>query len=89
VEISGNIAKSRYTETFYYWNIQITRGPYRIVETYVLVDMAIHVYEYGRGGKCVYMFKYTYAGVREKKMKMEKKNRHKGRVMRTLIGTVT
>jgi len=55
------------------------------------MDMTIHVYEYGRVGKCVYMFKYTLAGVREQKMhwQMEKKDRHKGRVMRTSIGTVT
>ena len=30
--------------------------------------MAIDVYEYGRGGKCVYMFTDTYAGFREMKM---------------------
>ena len=30
--------------------------------------MAIDVYEYGRGGKCVYMFTYTYAGFREMKI---------------------
>ena len=27
------------------------------------MNMAINVYEYGRGGKCVYMFRYTYAGI--------------------------
>jgi len=25
--------------------------------------MAVSVYEYGRGGKCVYMLRYTYAGI--------------------------
>ena len=34
------------------------------------MSMAIIVYEYGRGGKCVYMFRFTYAGIREMKMKM-------------------
>jgi len=63
---------SRYIETFYDWNIEIIRGYYRIVETYIHMNMAINVYEYGRGGKCVYMFTYTYAGIREMKMQMEK-----------------
>jgi len=27
------------------------------------MNMAISVYEHGRGGKCVYMFRYTYAGI--------------------------
>jgi len=31
------------------------------------MKVAINVYEYGRGGKCVYMFRYTYAGIREMK----------------------
>jgi len=57
VEISGDIAMSRYTETIYDWSIQITRCHYRIVETYIHMNMAIHVDEYGRGGKCVHMFK--------------------------------
>jgi len=37
------------------------------------MNMAINVYQYGRGGKCVYMFKHTgtYAGIREMKMQME------------------
>jgi len=26
--------------------------------------MAKNVYEYGKGGKCVYIFRYTYAGIR-------------------------
>jgi len=47
------------------------------------MHMAISVYEYGRGGKCVYMLKYTYAGIREMKMQMEKEDRHIRRVMRT------
>jgi len=29
------------------------------------MNMAINMYEYGRGGKCVYMFRYTYAEFRE------------------------
>jgi len=53
------------------------------------MNMAINVYEYGRGGKCVYMLRRTYAGIREKKMQMEKKFGHIRRVMHTSIGTVT
>jgi len=37
------------------------------------MNMAINVCEYGRGEKCVNMFRYTYAGIREMKMHMEKK----------------
>jgi len=89
-QVSGDIARNRYTETFYNWSMQIIRGHYRIVETYMHMNMAISVYEYGRGGKCVYLFRYTYAGVqaREKKMQMEKESRHMSRVMRTSKGTV-
>jgi len=36
------------------------------------MNRVINVYEYGRGGKCVYMFRHTYAGIREMKMKVEK-----------------
>ena len=53
------------------------------------MNMAINVYEYGRGGKCEYIFRHTYAGIRGMKMQMEKESRHMSRVMRTLIGTVT
>jgi hypothetical protein len=53
------------------------------------MNIAINVYEYGRGGKRSYMFRYTYAGIREMKMKMRMESRHMGRVMRTSIGTVT
>jgi len=35
------------------------------------------------------MFRYTEGGRRERKMQMEKKDRHKVRVMRTSIDTVT
>jgi len=53
------------------------------------MNMAINVYEYGRGGKCVYKFRYTYAGMREMKMQLEKEDRHMSRVMRKSISTVT
>jgi hypothetical protein len=36
------------------------------------VDMAIRVYEYGRGGKYAYMFRYTQAGSRERKIHMSR-----------------
>jgi hypothetical protein len=32
------------------------------------MNIAINVYEYGRGGKCAYMFRYKYAGVRGMKV---------------------
>jgi len=51
--------------------------------------MAIVVYEYGREGKCVYMFRHTYTGIREMKMQLEKEFGHICRLMRTSIGTVT
>jgi len=53
------------------------------------MNMAINVYEHGIGGKCIYMLTYTYGGIREIKMQMEKEDRHMSRVMRTLTGTVT
>jgi len=37
------------------------------------MNMAINVHECGRGGKRVYMFRYTYAGMKETKMQMEKR----------------
>ena len=43
---------------------------------------AINVYEYGRGGKCVYMFRYTFAGIRIINIQIEKEDRHMSRVMR-------
>jgi len=51
--------------------------------------MVINMYEDGRGGKCLYMFRHTYAGIREMKMKVEKEFRHIRRCKRTSIGTVT
>jgi len=48
-----------------------------------------NVYEYGRGGKCVYMFRHTYVGIRERKMQVEKKDRQMSRVMFTSTGTET
>jgi len=45
------------------------------------MNMAINVYEYGRGGKCVYMVRYTYTGSREMKMQIGKEDRHRNRVM--------
>ena len=45
------------------------------------MNMTIHLYEYGRGGKCVYMFRYTEGGIGERKMQMDKKDRYKSRVM--------
>jgi len=53
------------------------------------MNMAIDVYKYGRGGKCVNMFRYTHAGIREFKMQTEKEDRQMSRVIRLSIGTVT
>jgi len=53
------------------------------------MSMAINVYEYGKGGKRVYIFGYTYAGIRIRRMQMEKEDRYMRRVVRTSIGTVT
>jgi len=74
---------------FYNWSTQIIRSRYTVVETYIHMNMAINVYQYGRGGKYAYMFRYTYAGMRDMKMQMETEDRHMSRVMRTSIGTVT
>jgi len=46
------------------------------------MNMAINVYEYGRGGKCAYMVRYTYAGSREMKKQIGMEERHRSRVMR-------
>jgi len=43
---------------------------------------AINLCDYGRDWKCVYMFKYTYAGTRIINMQIEKEDRHMSRVMR-------
>ena len=53
------------------------------------MNMVISVYGYGRGGKYAYMFRYTYAGIRDMKMQMEEEDRHMSKVMCTSIGTVT
>jgi len=53
------------------------------------MNMAVNVYECGRGGKCVYMFRHTYAGIREMKMQVEQEDRQMSSVTRTSIGTVT
>jgi len=45
--------------------------------------MAINMYEYGRGGKCVCMFKYTYTAIRIITMQIEKGDRHRSRVLCT------
>jgi len=39
--------------------------------------------------KKAYMFRYTYAGIREMMMQMEKEDRHMSGVMHTSIGTLT
>jgi len=39
------------------------------------------VYEYGRGGKRIYMFRYTYAGLIIINIQIRKEGRHMSRVM--------
>jgi len=53
------------------------------------MDMAIDVYEYGRGGKCVDKFIYTHACIRQMKIQTEEEDRHISEAMCTSIGTVT
>ena len=36
------------------------------------MKMAINVNEYGTGERCVYMFRYTYSGIRIINMQIEK-----------------
>ena len=44
---------------------------------------ALKAYEDGRGGKCAYMFRYTYAGMNKTMMTIKKGDRHRSRIMRT------
>jgi len=43
--------------------------------------MAMNVYQYGRGGKCVWLFIYTHAGIRVIDMQIEKEDKHISSVM--------
>jgi len=62
VATSGSASRSGHTETYHNWSIQDITGHYRmIVETYIHINIAINVYEYGRGGKCVNKLTHTYA----------------------------
>jgi len=45
------------------------------------MTMAINCFEYGTGGRCVYVYRYTYAGIRIIDIQMEKEDRHMGRVI--------
>ena len=53
------------------------------------MNTAINVYEYGIGGKCGHKFRHIYAGIRGRKMQLEKESRLMSMVMCTSIGTVT
>jgi len=44
------------------------------------MSMTLNVYEYGRGGTCVCMFRYTYAGIRIVSMEIERGDRHRTRL---------
>ena len=67
---SGELAGNRYIEAYYNWNIQIMSGKYQIIKKAIQIKMAIDVYEYGRGGTCVWMFEYTYTFVGEVNIQM-------------------
>jgi len=58
---SGKLSRNTYIETYRNWNIRIRSGHHRIIVTYIHMNMVIDVYEYGRGGKYVYMFRYLYS----------------------------
>jgi len=47
------------------------------------MNKAINMYEYGRGGKCVCILRYTYAAIRMITMQIEKGDRHRSRVVHT------
>jgi len=60
------------------------------------MKMAIQLYKYGRGWKCVCIFRYTSAGIRientliEKEDRLiEKEDRHMSRVKDITIQTIT
>ena len=89
VYISGDASMKRYTETYYNWNIYVVSGHDRVIVKYIHMNIAIKLHEYGRGGKCKYMFRYLYSWIREMKMQMEEKDVHMGNSMCTSIGTVT
>jgi len=61
VYLSGKASGNRYIEAYYDLNVQNMSVKYRVVVTYIHMNTAIDVWEYGRGGECVCMFRYTYA----------------------------
>jgi len=40
-----------------------------------------YVTQYGIGGKCVYVFRFTYAGIKEMRIQLEKESRYMSMVM--------
>jgi len=50
--------------------------------------MAINVYEYERGGKCVYKLKHAYVWSTKMELQKEAEDKDMSKVMSTLIGTV-
>jgi len=73
----------------YNWNIQIISGHYIIIVRYIHMDMAIVVYECGRGRKCVYRLTYTYVRITQMEMQKEDEDRQMSKAMSTSISTVT
>jgi len=61
VYTSGKASGNRYIEAYYDLNIQNMSVKYRVAVAYIHMNIAIDVYEYRRGGKCVCTFRYTYA----------------------------
>jgi len=60
-------------------NVGISRGNNKTQTIHM--KMAINVNEYGTGGRRVYMFRHTYAGIRIINIQIEKEDRHMGRVI--------
>ena len=48
-----------------------------------------YVTQYRIGGKCVYMFRFTYAGIKEMRIQLEKESRYMSMVVCSSLGTVT
>jgi len=88
VQTSGEVSRSRYTETYYNWHIHIMSGHDTRIVTYIHTDMAIVVYESGRVGKCLYTLTNTYAWIRQVEMQKEEDHRHMSKAMCTSIGYV-
>ena len=85
----GLASSSRYTETYYNWSIRFIGGHYRIVETSIHINMALNVYGYGRGGKCICKLTHAYVWITKMEIEKEMENKDMSKVMSTWIDTLT